>query len=122
MMDKLCLFLSIFVALSHADTPGNCMFEDIAGTWTFKETERSMTPIVDQDYCDSIEESNTVSEKNFTLTFPNIATDEIGNIGTWTMIYNQGFEVSNSLIVYNNNAIMLILYTLFIVYILIFVI
>ena len=28
------------------------------------------------------------------MDFPNIAIDDDGNIGTWTMIYNQGFEVT----------------------------
>ncbi len=28
-----------------------------------------------------------------TLKYPNVATDEFGVEGTWTLIYNQGFEV-----------------------------
>ena len=41
--------------------------------------------------CDTL--GSIMHVKNFTLAFPNIATDEMGNAGTWTMIYNQGFEV-----------------------------
>jgi len=31
--------------------------------------------------------------KNITLRFPNTVHDEFGNEGTWTMVYDQGFEV-----------------------------
>ncbi len=31
---------------------------------------------------------------SFQLQFPNIAIDDDGNVGVWTMIYNQGFEVT----------------------------
>ena len=34
-----------------------------------------------------------VTETQITLSYPNIAVDGDGNTGTWTMIYNQGFEV-----------------------------
>ncbi|VEL19447.1 unnamed protein product, partial [Protopolystoma xenopodis] len=31
-----------------------------------------------------------------TLLYPNIVKDDFGNTGTWTLIYNQGFEVTLS--------------------------
>lgn len=88
-MKLITVVLLACVALCSADTPANCMYEDIRGTWTFYETER------DGDYtlnCDEI--GPTVYNKTFTLDFPDTATDEIGNHGTWTMIYNQGFEIN----------------------------
>ena len=33
------------------------------------------------------------SFKIVTLEFPNTAIDEDGNVGFWTIIYNQGFEL-----------------------------
>lgn len=81
------LFASIF-GLSAADTPAHCLYEDVRGTWTFYETERLGDNTINCDSLDPI-----VYIKNFTLTFPDIAIDELGNAGTWTMIYNQGFEV-----------------------------
>ncbi|KAK7086269.1 hypothetical protein SK128_002210 [Halocaridina rubra] len=72
-----------------ADTPAHCLFEDIKGTWTFQETERSGDNTLN---CDTL--GPIVHTKNFTLSFPNTAMDELGNEGTWTMIWNQGFEVN----------------------------
>ena len=34
--------------------------------------------------------------KTVTLHYPNIAVDDIANVGTWTMVYNQGFEVGDN--------------------------
>ncbi|MCL4170064.1 UNVERIFIED_CONTAM: hypothetical protein GTU68_025233 [Idotea baltica] len=80
------------VALSRSDTPANCSFEDIEGTWTILETARLGDSSID---CDTIDEDNDiVYRKEFTLSFPNTAVDELGNTGTWTLIYNQGFEVN----------------------------
>lgn len=28
------------------------------------------------------------------LKYPNVAVDEFGNLGHWTMIYNEGFEIT----------------------------
>ncbi|KAK7073934.1 hypothetical protein SK128_007954, partial [Halocaridina rubra] len=81
--------LLVCVALSWADTPAHCLYEDIRGTWTFYETERNGDNTID---CDNL--GATVYTKNFTLDFPDTATDELGNTGTWTMIYNQGFEIN----------------------------
>lgn len=90
-MDLFIFLLLSLVSLVRADTPGNCMYADILGTWTFSETER------DGDNSISCEEGalgDTVYTKTFTLHYPDVVTDELGNQGTWTMIYNQGFEVN----------------------------
>lgn len=82
------LLLASVIGLSAADTPAHCLYEDVRGTWTFYETERLGDASIS---CDSL--GPIVHVKNFTLTFPDTATDEQGNAGTWTLIYNQGFEV-----------------------------
>ncbi|VEL31378.1 unnamed protein product, partial [Protopolystoma xenopodis] len=40
-----------------------------------------------------VQETSTVF---VTLLYPNIAKDHFGNTGTWTLIYNQGFEITLS--------------------------
>ncbi|RWS20323.1 dipeptidyl peptidase 1-like protein, partial [Leptotrombidium deliense] len=74
--------------LIKCDTPANCTYDDIRGLWTFYETQRSFDRTVD---CDTA--GPTSKETKIQLSFPNIATDEYGNKGVWTIIYNQGFEV-----------------------------
>ena len=83
------IILGVILAQTSADTPANCLFEDIAGVWTFSETERNESHSVTCDDLTDIVHTNT-----FTLEFPNTVHDELGNKGTWTLIYNQGFEVS----------------------------
>ena len=34
-----------------------------------------------------------VNKMRVELKYPNVAVDQFGNQGTWTMVYNQGFEV-----------------------------
>ncbi|XP_053651751.2 dipeptidyl peptidase 1 [Cherax quadricarinatus] len=77
------------VGLSAADLPVVCYYEDIRGSWSFSETERRGDNTIN---CDTL--GPIVYTKNFTFTFPNTVTDELGNQGTWTMISNQGFEVN----------------------------
>ncbi|MCL4151157.1 UNVERIFIED_CONTAM: hypothetical protein GTU68_042760, partial [Idotea baltica] len=71
------------------DTPAQCLYEDIVGTWVFSESARSFDASVT---CDEL--GDIVYSKVFDLSFPNVAVDELGNAGTWTIIYNQGFEVN----------------------------
>ncbi|XP_068228280.1 dipeptidyl peptidase 1-like [Palaemon carinicauda] len=86
---NVAIILLACVGLCVADTPGNCMYEDIKGTWKFYETERNGDNSIS---CDELGE--TVHENIFSLEFPNVVIDEQGNHGTWTMIYNQGFEIN----------------------------
>ncbi|XP_037068459.1 LOW QUALITY PROTEIN: dipeptidyl peptidase 1-like [Pollicipes pollicipes] len=76
------------VTPSLADTPANCSFEDIRGSWTFYEG----LPMGDSAiHCPT----HNAFDKKFTvlLEYPDSAEDQYGNVGTWTIIYNQGFEV-----------------------------
>jgi len=76
------------LALVYADTPANCTFDDVMGDWMLYETERSGKADID---CDDM--GPLVHKTNVSLLYPNIAVDEYANRGTWTMIYNQGFEI-----------------------------
>lgn len=91
-MHKFAAFfcLALLVACAYADTPANCMWDDVQGTWTFflGPTDQSNSLI-----CSSFTQANAVDNLQVTLSYPNIATDSNGHVGTWTMIYNQGFEV-----------------------------
>jgi len=83
--------LAAVFAFGSADTPAECLYDDIVGTWTFVETERDGDNTID---CGTNEDLGfNAYTSAITLSYPNIATDDLGNIGTWTMIYNQGFEV-----------------------------
>jgi len=72
-----------------ADTPANCTFGDIQGTWIFYESERSQDSNIN---CAGV--APVVSKTRVELSYPNLAMDQFGNEGTWTMVYNQGFEVN----------------------------
>ncbi|KAG0723066.1 Dipeptidyl peptidase 1 [Chionoecetes opilio] len=81
------LLLAGVIGLSAGDIPANCLYEDVHGTWTFAETERVGDNTIN---CDTL--GPVAHVQNLTFTFPDIATDEMGNEGTWTMMSNQGFE------------------------------
>ncbi|XP_018016814.1 dipeptidyl peptidase 1-like [Hyalella azteca] len=82
------LVVAVTFELGAADLPVECYFSDIQGTWTFYESARDGSPGM---ACDTVDE--VVYQKTIKLRFPNTAEDEFGNIGTWTMVYDQGFEV-----------------------------
>ncbi|CAF0785378.1 unnamed protein product [Brachionus calyciflorus] len=86
---SLCAFI-LFTILSFvaSDTPADCRYDDIRGEWTFYEGPRTF----DKNYnCSAF--ANFTQKFKVNLLFPNTATDEDGNVGYWTMIYNQGFEL-----------------------------
>jgi cathepsin C len=82
------VFFALIVTIK-SDTPANCTYEDIRGTWVFHEGSRMNDKTVN---CSAKIEIKSAFK--FELNFPNIATDEDGNVGVWTIIYNQGFEVT----------------------------
>ncbi|XP_068228795.1 dipeptidyl peptidase 1-like [Palaemon carinicauda] len=80
--------LTGFLAAVLADLPIHCLYEEIRGTWTFSETDRVHDHTLN---CDTLGE--IVHTSTFTLEYPNTVTDEFGNQGTWTLMYDEGFEV-----------------------------
>ncbi len=42
----------------------------------------------------SFSEQNAVNKIQLQLLRPNVAVDQYGNRGHWTLIYNQGFEIT----------------------------
>ncbi|KAF2359367.1 Peptidase C1A papain C-terminal [Trinorchestia longiramus] len=88
-MDLVARIAVTAVGLCSADLPIDCRFSDAVGTWIVSESARTGDSSLE---CTEVGE--VVYEKQFTLTYPNLATDELGNAGTWTLVYNQGFEVN----------------------------
>ena len=86
-----CIAAAYFAALIHtssADTPANCSYEDVLGTWEFYIGPAGFDRTID---CST----SWMPMKTLTLSllFPDKVMDEFSNEGFWTMIYNQGFEV-----------------------------
>ncbi|KAL1468561.1 hypothetical protein MTO96_025330 [Rhipicephalus appendiculatus] len=91
MWSSVCLGLLVCgLGLVAADTPANCTYDETRGWWTFTEGPR----VGDRSIrCDHWTPGKDATKVRVLLEFPNLATDELGNQGTWTLIYNQGFEV-----------------------------
>ena len=83
------LVLATIVTNIGADTPANCAFEDVKGTWIFHVGENGHDNTLE---CDT--DFEIVTQLRVHLLFPDVALDDYYNEGFWTMIYNQGFEVS----------------------------
>ncbi|KAM4699519.1 dipeptidyl peptidase 1-like isoform 2-T2 [Discoglossus pictus] len=94
MMWRLCCMAVVLVALSRpggADTPANCSYPDLEGTWdmhVFQGKAGVRGPDIDCSQMGPIENTYT-----FTLKKLLVAEDSRGNLGFFTLIYNQGFEV-----------------------------
>ena len=71
-----------------ADTPANCTYEDVLGAWTFHVGPSGLDNTVNCSKAFSVKKTLRVE-----LMYPDVAVDEHGNQGFWTLIYNQGFEV-----------------------------
>ena len=96
MILKTVFLLASLCAIISADTPANCMIEDIYGEWTFflsKPTPHHLS--CDKMSADDVDISYVINLKN-----PNraeVISPDNGETGWWTMIYNQGFEIEAGL-------------------------
>eukprot|EP01006_Ploeotia_vitrea_P031536 TRINITY_DN63877_c0_g1_i1.p1 TRINITY_DN63877_c0_g1~~TRINITY_DN63877_c0_g1_i1.p1 ORF type:complete len:482 (+),score=55.64 TRINITY_DN63877_c0_g1_i1:30-1475(+) len=88
MATRLLVFLACIFSVA-ADTPANCTYDDVVGSWTFHVGPAGHDNTLD---CSKFTKANAVRKVQITLDFPDVATDSNGNIGFWTLIYNQGYE------------------------------
>ncbi|KAM4795299.1 dipeptidyl peptidase 1 [Rhinophrynus dorsalis] len=91
-MDKLwvVVLLAVCCRLGAADTPANCSFPDLEGSWEFQVGPgRGAGNGIDCSQIGPIESKVTVTLKELVS-----AEDDLGNLGSFTLIYNQGFEVT----------------------------
>jgi len=94
----IALFLGLLQGVS-CDLPVHCLRHQIDGDWDFALGPLSKTrsscghlhPDVEDKQPQSID--GPTSTKRITLTEPNVATTKAGSKGTFTMVYDEGFEV-----------------------------
>jgi len=89
-MLTIAFFLLAAISLIGADTPADCRFEDAVGVWAFSLDDTNADSSID---CAKHNVVKTKTKYTIKLLYPNVAVDQYGNQGEWTMVYNQGFEV-----------------------------
>ncbi|KAG9335279.1 hypothetical protein JZ751_005459 [Albula glossodonta] len=82
-----CILL-FAVERSLCDTPANCSYEELVGTWMFQVSAGGKDRSIN---CTNM--GPTVKTVTVHLEKLSVASDDIGNTGFFTLIYNQGFEV-----------------------------
>jgi len=86
-MKVITLLVVLLFSFVLADIPVHCVHESLLGTWTFSLGNNNNNKYIN---CSKF---TTASTYTVTLKDPDVATDEAGNTGFWTVIYDQGFEI-----------------------------
>ncbi|XP_060032658.1 dipeptidyl peptidase 1 isoform X3 [Erinaceus europaeus] len=73
---------------ARGDTPANCTYPDLLGTWVFQVGPVSSQQATNCSAMGPVEKKVTVHLKKMDTAY-----DELGNSGHFTIIYNQGFEI-----------------------------
>jgi cathepsin C len=95
--------------LGAADLPVHCLHHQVAGEWEF--TLGQLSPLRNSCGHKNPDDPNTQPDKSivslgetktkrFKLQDPDTTIDADGETGTWTMIYDEGFEVASGDFVY----------------------
>ncbi|XP_060016178.1 dipeptidyl peptidase 1 isoform X2 [Lagenorhynchus albirostris] len=83
------LLLLLFSASNvHCDTPANCTYPDLLGTWVFHVGHSGSQREVNCSVMGPPEKEVVVHLKKLDTAY-----DNFGNSGHFTIIYNQGFEI-----------------------------
>ncbi|KAL9649909.1 hypothetical protein ABK040_011382 [Willaertia magna] len=96
----LALFLGLLSTFVLSDLPNHCLFEQVAGTWTFYRTPKVFDKSVGTGAC-AITQSNLPSTQLDTiqlrLAMPDKAVllknGQQVHSGFWTLIYDEGMEI-----------------------------
>ena len=85
------VLLILALPLVVADIPAHCLASDVLGTWEFTLS----APVSASSVSLTCDQLDVLPYKtDITLSAPTIAVDEVGTEGTWTMVYDQGFEIT----------------------------
>ena len=102
------LAILLFVGTARADLPVHCLHAQIAGNWIFYLGRRSPDNSTDRVPSCGAHAPGTkedamadpasvvgldVTAYELSLEAPDVARDRAGNVGFWTMVYDEGFEV-----------------------------
>lgn len=82
------LLVLLGVCSVSSDTPANCTYPDLLGTWVFQVGPRHPRSDINCSVMEPTEEKVVVHLKKLDTAY-----DEVGNSGYFTLIYNQGFEI-----------------------------
>ena len=88
---------------ARADTPANCSYNEVVGTWLFligpgggtaaQSWPHSLSHPTGDNTLNCSVPWEAAEEYEVILNFPDTVVDQDGNVGFWTIIYNQGFEI-----------------------------
>uniref|UniRef100_A0A452VI37 Dipeptidyl peptidase 1-like n=1 Tax=Ursus maritimus TaxID=29073 RepID=A0A452VI37_URSMA len=82
------LLLLSGVGTAHCDTPANCTYPELLGTWVFQ-----VGPVGSQRNINCSVMGPPEKKVVVHLEKLDTAHDDLGNTGHFTIIYNQGFEI-----------------------------
>lgn len=95
--------LAFSAGIAHADLPVHCLHHEVVGEWKFVLSESTHSrsscghrrPDVEdgQPSRDVVDKHRKKDEMRVKLSQPNLA-EAAEKIGTWTMVYDEGFEVN----------------------------
>ena len=107
MLRSVALLALLATTTVDADIPVHCLHRQTVGEWTFKlgsnknddtltcghKLPDSVMTMVDSKVRYATPNFEVDTEYKLTLSSPDTAVDDKGNKGSWTMIYDEGFEV-----------------------------